>query len=228
MDIQTITKKYAYKIEPKPEGGFIARATDPTVPPIEGATREEVQRKIRETVFAGLSQTFPGLKIPVQSKNAKLEFHLERKPQGGFAVHSTEVGSPTMTPATHEKVDHLAEQLLGFVDKHFPEFSQALTAQATSDEVQIITEKRVETFGSRPPISGHDLQPTAETKSGSSDAGFVKWTGEAKTPSTSDSFRNAITNTPITPQASSSWATLRFLLAILAITGLIYFFLTHR
>src|SRR5262249_46266820 len=115
MDIQTITKKYAYKIEPKPEGGFIARATDPTVPPIEGATREEVQRRIRETVFSGLSQAFPGFKIPLQTKNAKLEFHIDRKPEGGFAVHSTEVGSPTMTPATHEKVDHLTEQLFGFI-----------------------------------------------------------------------------------------------------------------
>ena len=51
MDIQTITRKYAYKIEAKPEGGFIARASDPSVPPIEGATREEVQRKIREAMY---------------------------------------------------------------------------------------------------------------------------------------------------------------------------------
>src|SRR5215469_11719378 len=141
MDIQTITKKYAYKIEPKPEGGFIARATDPTVPPIEGATREEVQSKIRETVFVGLSQIFPGLKIPVQSKNTKLEFHIDRKPEGGFAVHSTELGSPLMTPATHEKVDHLTEQLLGFVDKHFPEFSRELAEGAVTDEVQIVTKQ---------------------------------------------------------------------------------------
>jgi hypothetical protein len=226
MDIQTITKKYAYKIEPKPEGGFIARATDPTVPAIEGATREEVQRKIRETVFAGLSQAFPGLKFPLQTKNAKLEFHIERKPEGGFAVHSTEVGSPTMAPATHEKVDHAAEQLLGFVEKHFPEFSQALAAAATSEEVQVVTSETTEKSVMGLPGSVRDLLPTA-MKSESS-AGFSKWTEQTKSSGASNSFGNAITNTPITPQASSSWTVLRILLVALAIAGLMYFLLAHR
>jgi hypothetical protein len=228
MDMQTITKKYAYKIEPKPEGGFIAQATDPTVPPIEGATREEVQRKIRETVFAGLAQTFPGLKIPLQTKNAKLEFHIDRKPEGGFAVHSTEVGSPTMTPATHEKVDHLTEQLLGFVDKHFPEFSQALAEAATADEVQIVTKQTTGTSIIGLPKGVRDLLPTQAMKSDSKDAGIVEGKGGVNASPTSNSFGGAITNTPITPQASSNWAILRFLLAILAIAGLIYFFLMHR
>jgi hypothetical protein len=227
MDIQTITRKYAYKIEPKPEGGFIARATDPTVPPIEGATREEVERKIRETVFAGLSQAFPSLKIPLQTKNAKLEFHLERKPEGGFAVHSTEVGSPTMAPATHEKVDHLAEQLLGFVDKHFPEFSQAL-AEGATDKVQVVTQQTTEKSVIGLPQNGGDLLPALPTKSDSKDAGIVKWTGGVKANPTSDSFGNTVTNSPIMPQASSNWAVLRFLLAVLAIAGLVYFFLMRR
>jgi hypothetical protein len=226
MDIQTITRKYAYKIEAKPEGGFIARATDPTVPPIEGATREEVQRKIREIVAAGLAQAFPGLKIPLETKNAKLEFRVERKPEGGFSVHSTELGTPTMAPATHEKVDHMAEKLLGLVDKHFPEFSRALAEQAASEEVQIITEQKTEKWSGFP-TSARDLLPTPLAKSESSVAGVVKWTGGAAD-TTSDSLGGAITNTPITPQSSSNWAVLRFLLAALAIAGLLYFFLTHR
>jgi hypothetical protein len=226
MDIQTITRKYAYKIEAKPEGGFIARATDPTVPPIEGATREEVQRKIREIVAAGLAQAFPGLKIPLETKNAKLEFRVERKPEGGFSVHSTELGTPTMAPATHEKVDHMAEKLLGLVDKHFPEFSRALAEQAASEEVQIITEQKTEKWSGFP-TSARDLLPTPPAKSESSVAGVVKWTGGAAD-TTSDSLGGAITNTPITPQSSSNWAVLRFLLAALAIAGLLYFFLTHR
>ena len=226
MDFQTIARKYAYKIEPKPEGGFIARATDPTVPAIEGATREEVQRKIRETIAAGLAQAFPGLKIPLQTKNAKLEFHVERKSDGGLSVHSTEIGTPTMTPATHEKVDHMAEKLLGMVDKHFPEFSQALAAQATSDEVQVITEEKV-TKWSGFPANAHDLLPTP-VKPESTVGGVVKWTGEAKVSTAPDSFGNAISNSPITPQVTSSWAVLRFLFAVLAIAALIYFFLVHR
>jgi hypothetical protein len=227
MDIQTITKKYAYKIEPKPEGGFIARPSDPTVPPIEGATREEVQRKIRETVLAGLSQAFPGLKVPLKTKNAKLEFHIGRKPEGGFAVHSTEVGSPTMAPATHEKVDHVAEQLLGFMDKHFPELSQALAA-AASEEVQVVTQQTTEKSVIGLPGSMRDLLPTAPMKSESKDSGFANWTGGPVTDMTSGSLGSSISNSPITPQGSSSWAVLRILLLALAIAGLVYFFLMHR
>jgi hypothetical protein len=225
MDIQTITKKYAYKIEPNPAGGFIARATDPTVPPIEGATREEVQRKIRETVFAGLSRAFPGLKIPLESKNAKLEFHVDRKPEGGFSVHSTEVGSPTMAPATHEKVDHVAEQLLDFVDKHFPQFSQALAAQA--NEVQVTTNQTVTTLPGKDLRLGiKDLLPTSQIPSDTVDVKIVNSAGKVN--AVDNSIGSTITNTPITPQANSSWPFLRFLLIALAVAAVAYFFLQHR
>lgn len=46
MDSKTITTKFRYRIEPKPEGGFIARAEGGSGENIEGATREEVQQKI--------------------------------------------------------------------------------------------------------------------------------------------------------------------------------------
>jgi len=51
---------FAYNIEPKPEGGFIARCDDPTAPPIEGATQEEVQHQVllrmKETLGDRLTQ----------------------------------------------------------------------------------------------------------------------------------------------------------------------------
>ena len=46
MDSKTITTKFRYRIEPKSEGGFIARAEEGSGETIEGATREEVQQKI--------------------------------------------------------------------------------------------------------------------------------------------------------------------------------------
>lgn len=46
MDSKTITTKFRYRIEPKTEGGFIARAEEGSAESIEGATREEVQQKI--------------------------------------------------------------------------------------------------------------------------------------------------------------------------------------
>lgn len=46
MDSKTVTTKFRYRIDPKPDGGFIARAEEGSAEPIEGATREEVQQKI--------------------------------------------------------------------------------------------------------------------------------------------------------------------------------------
>jgi len=45
VDGKAITTKFRYRIEPKPEGGFIARAEE-SAESIEGATREEVQQKL--------------------------------------------------------------------------------------------------------------------------------------------------------------------------------------
>jgi|SRR5215469_2193356 len=55
MDTKTITTKFRYRIEPKPEGGFIARAEEGSAETLEGATREEVQQKIDDklTVLVG-------------------------------------------------------------------------------------------------------------------------------------------------------------------------------
>ena len=40
MELKRLITHFTYRIEPKPEGGFIAHATDPTVPPLEAPTRE--------------------------------------------------------------------------------------------------------------------------------------------------------------------------------------------
>jgi hypothetical protein len=42
----TILRKFAYRIEERPEGGFIARPIDPSMETLEGATRKEVQQKV--------------------------------------------------------------------------------------------------------------------------------------------------------------------------------------
>src|SRR5205807_9887900 len=41
MEIKRLITHFTYRIEPKPEGGFIAHAADPSVPPLEASTREE-------------------------------------------------------------------------------------------------------------------------------------------------------------------------------------------
>ena len=64
MEIKNTTTNFIYWIEPKPEGGFIARPSGATpdgaaMEAIEGATREEVQQKIQAKLTELIEQQFP-------------------------------------------------------------------------------------------------------------------------------------------------------------------------
>ena len=52
MEIKTSTTKFRYRIEPKPGGGFIARAEEGPAETLEGVTQEELQQKIDRKVTA--------------------------------------------------------------------------------------------------------------------------------------------------------------------------------
>jgi hypothetical protein len=60
MEIHNTTTHFSYKIEKKPDGGFIARSEDPGVETIEGATQEEVMRKIQAKAMAGAGMNLGG------------------------------------------------------------------------------------------------------------------------------------------------------------------------
>ncbi len=132
MDIKRIIQTFTYRIEPKPEGGFIAHATDPTLPPLEAPTRTELQEKIQARISAALSEQFPGLNLPANNKELKFNFHVEAKPGGGFIIHShTDPNAAPVEGSTHEEIElPFAEKLLGVLGKHFPELSQALAARS--------------------------------------------------------------------------------------------------
>src|ERR1700746_3249692 len=138
MELKHLVQHSPSRTEPTPEDGFIPRAADPTVPPLEAPTREELQQKIQAKIVEGLGSAFPGLKLPaLQNRQVKWDVHIDRKPGGGFTVHSQRPGAPTGEPATQEKMDHFAEELLGFVDKHFPDLSQALAAQVGGRGIKV-------------------------------------------------------------------------------------------
>ncbi len=102
MELKRLITHFTYRIEPKPEGGFIAHATDPTVPPLEAPTREELQRKIQANIAAGLTSEFPGLKLPLENQELKFAFHIELMPGGGFAIYSADPNAKPIEGATHE------------------------------------------------------------------------------------------------------------------------------
>jgi len=54
MELKRLITHFTYRIEPKPEGGFVARASDPTLTPLEAPTREELQQKIQANIKPAL------------------------------------------------------------------------------------------------------------------------------------------------------------------------------
>ena len=62
MTAESLTTKFAYRIEPKPEGGFVARSSDPSMPTFEGATAEEVKQQIQAKLLEAIGLAgAPGL-----------------------------------------------------------------------------------------------------------------------------------------------------------------------
>ena len=233
MELNRLITLFTYRIEPKPEGGFIAHATDPTVPPLEARTREELQRKIQANIAAGLASEFPGLKLPLENQQLKFAFHIERKPGGGFAIHSADPDAPLIEGATHEKIEsHFAEKLIAFVGKHFmSELSQALAAQGSGDIKVFVNRKTGFTVnaGSHTLSLGisPDLPPAGSIQTDDATTEDAKFADTKTANASFASVGDAIDNSPITPETSSSWTVFRFVLALLIIAAMMYFFL-HR
>jgi hypothetical protein len=230
MELKRLITQFTYRIEPKPEGGFIARATDATLPPLEAATREELQRKIQANIAAGLAEEFPGLKLPLDNQELKFAFHIEGKPGGGFAIHSGDPNVQSIEAATHEEVENrVAEKLLGFLGKHLaPELSQALAAPGNSGDIKVFVNRKVGftlktgsktvSLGTARAIPASSNQPNNFKIEGANPGNETTYLGETG---------QTISNAPITPETSSSWQIFAFLLAIVVTSALMYFFFVH-
>lgn len=235
MDLKRLITHFTYRIEPRPEGGFIAHPTDPTVPPLEAPTLQELQRKIQANIAAGLAAEFPGLKLPLENQELKFAFHIERKPGGGLAIHSADPDAQPIEGATHEEIESpFAEKLIAFVGKHFmPELSQALAAQGNSGDIKVFVNRKTGftvNAGSHTLSLGgaRGLPPAGSIQLDAAKIEDAKL-GDAKTTNVSfGSVGDTVGNSPITPETSSSWTIFRFLLALLIIAALMYFFLYHR
>jgi hypothetical protein len=226
MEIKRLVQECVYRIEPKLEGGFIARASDPNVPPLEAATREELQQKIQAKLVAALGVAFPGLQLPQQGTQVSVSMHVDRKPGRGFSVHSDNPGTPGLNPAAQEKFDHYAEELLGFVDKHFPHLSEQIASQVTGREIQVFTSRTVSTSGKQNPALSPMFLPTQPMQS-------TDVTGQQAAPSmttveNTDLDPSLLSNAPITPEATKVSPIVRFLLTLLIITAVMYFFFYRR
>lgn len=206
MEIKRLISHFTYKIEPKPEGGFIAHASDPAVPPLEAATREELQQTIQANIASALAAEFPGVKQALENKGVKFDFHVEHKPGGGFILQSTSGKELPVVGGTHAEIESkFAEKILGALGKEFmPEMSKMFAAQVGSGEVKVTINRTAKLFTPSPTLS-------------SGEAGVI----QADNGQDADVLNAA--NSPITPEANKLWPFVRFLIAAVIFAVIIYF-----
>lgn len=226
MEIKKLLTQFVYRIEPKPEGGFIARPSDPSAPALEASTREELQRKIQANIASAISAEFPGLKLPIQNQQLNVSFHIEHKPDGSFDIHSSDPASASIQGASGDEVEsQFAEKLLAMVGKHLaPEFSQGLGAQLGSGKVKVFVTK-----GTRNVSFKLDAwSSSAVQNSGSGQAaipGQVQNSESGSIVNNSSSRINVSDNSPITPGGESSGVFMRFAIAALIVIAAMYAYL---
>jgi hypothetical protein len=239
MEIKHLVSKYVYRIEPKPEGGFIARASEANVPPLEAATREELQKKIQSTILAGLAADFPGLKLSSHSSELKFAFHVEKKPDGTFDVHSSNTASgPFEAPDLDQVESHFAEKLISFVGKHMlQDAPEGLRAQFASGDIKVFVHKssgftiktkegdNAREFRSLSQLFGDTQQGARPTSSlGPGDSPSIV----SHSPASLDNRNTPIDSSPITPGSEGGGKFLRILLVLTILAAVIFFFLRHH
>jgi hypothetical protein len=221
MDLKRLVTHFSYKIEPRPDGGFIARPSDPSIPSVEAPTREELQQKIRENIVNSLYADFPQLKSALEEKETQLLFHVENAPQGGFTIHSADPNTQVIPAAnSHELEAHVLEKVLNFAGKHLaPELSKALAAQGGAANVKVVINKKTSfrvNAGPRGLSFGESKAASAPTES----SVLTQQMPDFK-PSTT------LADTPITPE-ETNWKLVGLLIAALALAAAAYFFVHYR
>jgi hypothetical protein len=230
MELKSLISHFTYRIESKPGGGFIAHPADPSVAPLEAPTREELQKKIQENILAALSAQFPGLKLPLENQDLQFAFHIERKPEGGFAIHSSDPSAGPIEVLTHHDMEsRFAEKIIGFVGKHLtPELSQALAAHGNSGDIKVfVNGKTGVTVSPGSHTSNLGLARNLIPTSLSNTTTIIEAANAKPTDGISGSLGGTISNTPIAPEGSNSGKVFRFLLLVLIAAALVYFFLHY-
>ena len=228
MDVKRLMAQFTYRIEPKSDGGFIAHGTDPSLPPIEAPTRWELRDKIQQNINAALATEFPQLKLPLEQKQLRASFHIERKPDGGFLIHSSDPTAAPTDAASHEIESKFAEKLIGFAGRHLmpPEMSQALESQMASGDIKVFVTRKVHGDPAMPAdaaANGLTLQ-----SNGGNTVGNNMPDGTNAASAIAGDFRYGGDGSPIHRTTGGNWAVLRFLLGLLIAGAIMYFYLRFR
>lgn len=211
IDLKQVIRRIPFKVEAKPGGGFIARAVDPTVQPIEAPTREELHQRI----LAAVSTEFPAFKVPdgkktdviLQSNNGNDEFNFSNG--GGENVATGPLGNLE---------NRVLETLLDFAAKHVtPELAQRLAAQVGTASIQIkVNNKTALRVNSGPQGLAFGAPATSVLQN------------TAKASTSIDAGAGTIDGRPIVPEPSNFGKIVKLIVFALIVGAVTYLFLQYR
>jgi hypothetical protein len=217
MEIKRTISRVIYSIEPKPEGGFIARCDDPTVAPLEAASRFELEQQIRDKVTSEVESQIPGLQISLEKKITSFD---NKSDDGSISQPGVDGGA---MPAVEK---WLTDKAVMLVEKNLPpELIEQLKNQKLSGNVNI----KVTKFGGKTNFRREYVIPNGNAGQVLSRffTGRQKNSGalEPSNPvSASFSGTNLDSTSPITPVIGTGPFHL-FLLAAIVLVGILFFFL---
>lgn len=216
MEIKRAISRFVYRIEPKPEGGFIASCDDPGVPPLEAATRSELEQKIREKLVSEVESEIPALKISLEKKFISLD---PSSAAGPAAQPGVDGGAK---PAVEQ---WLTGKAVALIEKNLsPELVEQIKQQQIDGKLKVTVTKLGTAGNIRREFTisnanaGQLLSRFLKGRQGNSAA------LEPSNPvSASFSGTDLDSTSPITPTTGSSL--LRFLAAALVLIGILFIFL---
>jgi hypothetical protein len=225
MDLKRLLTQVAYKIEAKPDGGFIARATDPSVPPLEAPTREELQQKIQQKILAVIANELPAFKLPRGAKQVEMSVNIDDNPGGGYSIHSSDPNTPGVQTASQEELEtHFLEKVLGFAGKNLaPEMVKKLAAQVGSANVKVVVNRKV-SFQ----MNSDGNRLTFGTPKGGTVQSATMPTPQLADAANPNQLAGTIADNPITPEPSNAGKIFGVLIMLLILAGMLYFYLHSR
>ena len=126
---KSLKTQVKYRIEAAPGGGFVAQADDPSHSPIEGKTREEVQKKIGAQLLQDLAAQLPMLKDALQFQ---VEHHESGEASATVVVRSNGSEKQLIDLSGSDRIGELAKQWGELVAKNAPSLREARGISAPS------------------------------------------------------------------------------------------------
>lgn len=119
---KSLKTQVKYRIEGVPGGGFVARADDPSHSPIEGKTREEVQKKIGAQLLQDLAAQLPMVKNALQFQ---IQHHESGEAAATVVVRSHGSEKQLIDLSGSDRIGELAKQWGELVTKNAPSLPDA-------------------------------------------------------------------------------------------------------